>query len=76
MLAICSHWQYVFIALTRDGMVHAHKLLWEFFFLTKREWLINKEVISLKQKEQSEMARLKKLQKPASQQVDERVDES
>ena len=29
----------------------------------------------MKQKEQSEMNRLKKLQKPAGQQVDERVDE-
>ena len=68
----CS--QYVLVALTRGGMVHSHKLLWE-FLITKREWLINKELNTAKQKEQSEKDRLKKLQKPAGQQVDERVDE-
>ena len=68
----CS--QYVLIALTRGGMVHTHKLLWE-FLIAKREWLINKDLNALKQKEQSEMNRLNKLQKPAGQQVDERVDE-
>ena len=68
----CS--QYVLVALTRGGMVHTHKLLWE-FLITKREWLCNKEQNTLKQKEQSEKERLLKLQKPAGQQVDERVDE-
>jgi len=37
--------------------------------------LINKDINASKQKEQSEMARLEKLQNPAGQQVDERVDE-
>ena len=68
----CS--QYVLIALTKGGMVHTHKLLWE-FLIAKREWLMNKDLNALKQKEQSEMNRLNKLQKPAGQQVDERVNE-
>ena len=68
----CS--QYVLVALTRGGKVHSYKLLWE-FLISKREWLINKELNSTKQKEQSEKERLKKLQKPAGLQVDERVDE-
>ena len=67
----CS--QYVLVALTRGGKVHSHKLFWE-FLITKREWLVNKELNTSKQKEQSEKERLKKLQKPAGQQVDERVD--
>ena len=54
----CS--QYVLIALTRGGMVHTHKLLWE-FLIEKREWLINKELNLSKQGKQPEMARLKKL---------------
>ena len=44
----CS--QYVLVALTRGGMVHSHKLLWE-FLITKRERLINKELNTSKQKE-------------------------
>ena len=41
--------QYVLVALTRGGMVHSQKLLWE-FLISKREWLINKELNSTKQK--------------------------
>ena len=67
----CS--QYVLVALTRGRMVHSHKLLWE-FLISKREWLINKELNSSKQKEQSEKERPKKLQKPAGLQLDERVE--
>ena len=57
-------------------MVFSHKLPWE-FLISKGEWLINKEQNPTKQKEQSGKERLKKLQKPAGQQVDidERVDE-
>ena len=44
----CS--QYVIIALTRGGMVHANKLLWE-FLIYKREWLRNKEENMVKQNE-------------------------
>ena len=43
----CS--QYFLVALTRGGMVHTHKLLWE-FLITKREWLYNKEQNTFKQK--------------------------
>ena len=42
--------------------------------ISKREWLINKDMNATKQKEQSEMVRLKKLQKPTGQQVDERFE--
>ena len=56
----CS--QYVLVALTR-GMMHTNKLLWE-FLISKREWLINKDNNALRQKEQSELARLQKLQNP------------
>ena len=68
----CS--QFVLVALTRGGMVHTNKLLWE-FLIGKREWLINKDINASKQTEQSELLKLKKLHKPAGQQVDERVDE-
>ena len=67
----CS--QYVLVALTTGGMVHTNKLLWE-LLIGKREFLNNQELNALKQKEQAESSRLKKLQKPAGQQVDERVD--
>ena len=67
----CS--QYVLVALTRSGMVYTNKLLWE-FLIGKREFLQNQEINAMKQKEQAESSRLKKLQKSAGQQVDERVD--
>ena len=54
-------------------MVYSNKLLWE-FLIGKREFLLNQEINATKQKEQAESSRLKKLQKPAGQQVDERVD--
>ena len=68
----CS--QYVLVALTRGGMVHTNKLLWE-FLIGKREFLLNQEINVTKQKEQAESARTQRLQRPAGQQVDERVDE-
>ena len=67
----CS--QFVIVAFTRGGMVHANKLLWE-FLIYKKEWLRNKEENIIKQKEQAAMEKLKKLQKPTSVQIDERVD--
>ena len=54
-------------------LVHANKLLWE-FLIYKIEWLRAKDVNIVKQKEQAAAQRLKKLQKPASVQIDERVD--
>ena len=62
----CS--QFVIVALTRGGrggIVHANKLLWE-FLIYKREWLRNKEENMVKQKEQAEMEKLMKAQRPAS----------
>ena len=53
-------------------MVHANKLLWE-FLIYKREWLRNKEENMVKQKEQAEMEKLRKAQRPASVLIDERV---
>ena len=46
----CS--QFVLVALTRGGMVHTNKLLWE-FLIGKREWLINKDINASKQKERT-----------------------
>ena len=66
----CS--QYVIVALTRGGMVHTNKLLWE-FLIYKKEWLRNKEENIARQKEQATMEKLKKMQKPAGVQIDERV---
>ena len=57
----CS--QYVIVALTRGGMVHANKLLWE-FLIYKREWLCNKVENIIKQKEQASIEKLMKLQNP------------
>ena len=37
----CS--QFVIVALTRGGMVHTNKLLWE-FLIGKCEWLISKDI--------------------------------
>ena len=52
----CS--QDVLSALTRGGMVHTHKLLWE-FLIAKREWLINKDLNSSKQKNSQKWLDLK-----------------
>ena len=57
----CS--QYVIVALTRGGMVHANKLLWE-FLIYKKEWLRAKDENIVKQKEQAAAERLIKLQIP------------
>ena len=67
----CS--QFVIVALTRGGMVHANKLLWE-FLIYKKEWIRARDENIAKQKEQAAEERLKKLQKSASSQIDERVD--
>ena len=57
----CS--QFFIFALSRGGMVHANKLLWE-FLIYKREWLCNKVENIVKQKEQAvmekEMAKTRK----------------
>ena len=68
----CS--QFVIVALTRGGMVHANKLLWE-FLIYKKEWIRARDENISKQKEQAAAERLIKLQKSAKVQIDERVDE-
>ena len=57
----CS--QYVIVALTRGGMVHTNKLLWE-FLIYKNEWLRNKEENIARQKEQATLEKLKKCKNP------------
>ena len=68
----CS--QFVIVALTRGGMVHTNKLLWE-FLIQKKEWIRARDENIVKQKEQATADRLKKLQKSAQEQIDDRVDE-
>ena len=68
----CS--QFVIVALTRGGMVHTNKLLWE-FLIQKKEWIRARDENIVKQKEQADADRLKKLQKSAQEQIDDRVDE-
>ena len=67
----CS--QFVIVALTRGGIVYANKLFWEFLSY-KKEWMRARDENIAKQKEQAAEERLKKLQKSASAQIDERVD--
>ena len=66
--------QYVLVALTRAGMVHTNKYLWE-MIVTRREFVRKQRLNAEKQKETDLQAKLTQMQKSTSTQLDDKVND-
>ena len=66
--------QYVLEALTRAGMVHSSKYLWE-MIITRREFIQRQKMNAEKQKENDPQARLIQMQKSTITQLDDKVND-
>ena len=66
--------QYVLVALTRAGMVHTNKYLWE-LIITRREFIRRQRLNTEKMKENDLQAKLVQMQKSTDTQLDDKVNE-
>ena len=66
--------QYVLVALTRAGMVHTNKYLWE-LIVTRREFVRKQRLNAEKQKEVDLQTKLTQMQKSTSTQLDDKVND-